>query len=89
MLSPISRIDIGHDNSGVASGWFLDQVVINCPSAGMQQLFPCDKWLALDEGEGTIQRTLYEKKDKRVVREKSKTCFVVDSINSWVKIKVK
>ena len=27
MLSPLSRIDIGHDNSGAGAGWFLDQVI--------------------------------------------------------------
>jgi hypothetical protein len=25
-LSPLSRIEIGHDNSGPGSGWFLDKV---------------------------------------------------------------
>lgn len=27
MLSPLSRIDIGHDNSGAGPGWFLDKVI--------------------------------------------------------------
>ena len=26
MLSPLSRIDIGHDNSGAGAGWHLDRV---------------------------------------------------------------
>ena len=26
MLGRLSRIDIGHDNSGAGAGWFLDQV---------------------------------------------------------------
>ncbi len=26
MLSPLSRIDIGHDNSGPGPGWYLDKV---------------------------------------------------------------
>ena len=29
MLSPLSRIDIGHDNSGAGAGWFLDRVSYN------------------------------------------------------------
>ena len=28
MLSPLSRIDIGHDNSGPGAGWFLDRVCL-------------------------------------------------------------
>ena len=26
MLSPLSKIEIGHDNSGYKPGWFLDRV---------------------------------------------------------------
>ena len=26
MLSPLSKIDIGHDNKGAGAGWFLDEV---------------------------------------------------------------
>lgn len=70
LLSPLSRIDIGHDNKGAASGWFLEKVIVNCPSAGLEQTFPCSKWLALDEGDGVIQRTLYEQKAHRKKREK-------------------
>jgi hypothetical protein len=25
-LSPLTALDIGHDNSGIAPGWFLDKV---------------------------------------------------------------
>lgn len=25
-LSPLSRIDVGHDNKGLGPGWFLDEV---------------------------------------------------------------
>ena len=28
MLSPLTKIDIGHDNSGPGSGWYLDRVRI-------------------------------------------------------------
>ena len=29
-LCPLSRIDIGHDNSGAGPGWFLDRVSFHC-----------------------------------------------------------
>ncbi|KAK2194040.1 hypothetical protein NP493_3g07026 [Ridgeia piscesae] len=75
-LSPLSRIDIGHDNSGMGAGWHLDKVLVNCPSAGLEQLFPCDKWFATDEDEGLIERTLYEAKGMRKHRKKLVTWFV-------------
>ena len=31
-------------------GWFLSKVEVECPSIGMKQVFPCEKWLAKDEG---------------------------------------
>ncbi|ESO97796.1 hypothetical protein LOTGIDRAFT_208950 [Lottia gigantea] len=70
MLSPLSRIDIGHDNKGAASGWFLDSVTIYCPMSGIEQFFPCGKWLAIDEGERVISRTLYEQEARRKKKQK-------------------
>ena len=59
-LSPLSKILIGHDNSGIAPGWFLDRIEVECPANGLIQVFPCNKWLAKDEGDGRIERVLKE-----------------------------
>uniref|UniRef100_A0A8C3PSX0 Lipoxygenase homology domains 1 n=1 Tax=Calidris pygmaea TaxID=425635 RepID=A0A8C3PSX0_9CHAR len=60
LLSPLSRVTIGHDNCGVSSGWFCEKVVVYCPFTGIEQTFPCGKWLDEDEGDGLIERELYE-----------------------------
>ncbi|CAF0768261.1 unnamed protein product, partial [Didymodactylos carnosus] len=73
-LSPLAYIDIGHDNSGVSSGWFLDKVVIDCPSTGIKQTFICDKWLATDEDDKKIERTLHE--SKREIRQPNVPWYV-------------
>ena len=44
--------------------------MVNCPSAGIEQWFICDKWLAVDEGDGLIERTLYESVGMRKKRQK-------------------
>ncbi|KAL3842214.1 hypothetical protein ACJMK2_020253, partial [Sinanodonta woodiana] len=75
-ISPLTKLDIGHDNSGAGPGWFLESVSVYCPSTGLEQVFPCHKWLAKDEGDKQIQRTLYEDKDKRKEREKKVTWLV-------------
>ncbi|CAH1787210.1 unnamed protein product [Owenia fusiformis] len=72
-LSPLSKIDVGHDNSGSGAGWHLKKVSINCQSAGFEQHFLCDKWLAVDEGEGLIERTLKETLSLRKKRKKKTT----------------
>ncbi|CAL1540467.1 unnamed protein product [Lymnaea stagnalis] len=70
MISPLSKIEIGHDNTGAGPGWFLDSVTIYCPASGIEQFFSCGKWLATDEGDGLIQRTLTEQISMRKSKEK-------------------
>lgn len=71
MLSPLSKIEVGHDDTGAAPGWYCEQVIVYCPFTGLEQFFPCRQWFATDEGDGLIQRTLYEQKDLRKQKEKS------------------
>ncbi|XP_030849367.1 lipoxygenase homology domain-containing protein 1 [Strongylocentrotus purpuratus] len=70
MLSPLSRIDVGHDNSGPGAGWHLDRVAIDCPAAGVEQTFICNQWLADGEGDRRIERTLQETKSMRKTKGK-------------------
>jgi hypothetical protein len=78
MLSPLSEILIGHDNSGPGPGWFLDRVDVECNSIGMKQIFPCNKWLAKDEGDSRIERIL---KENTSLREHHKSSTVW---HAWV-----
>lgn len=57
---------------------------INCASAGMEQWFMCDKWFALDEGEGLVERTLYENKKMRVTRKKRELKFMITFNVKWI-----
>ncbi|XP_077594101.1 lipoxygenase homology domain-containing protein 1 [Stigmatopora nigra] len=60
LISPLSRVTIGHDNGAVGAGWYCEKVVVYCPFTGMEQTFPCGMWLDEDEGDGLIERELYE-----------------------------
>ncbi|XP_062984875.1 lipoxygenase homology domain-containing protein 1 [Elgaria multicarinata webbii] len=60
LLSPLSRVSIGHANAGVSAGWYCEKVVVYCPFTGIEQTFPCAKWLDEDEGDGLVERELYE-----------------------------
>lgn len=99
LISPLSRVTIGHDNGAVGAGWycekvqfvcfvlccknktinlnsligpwFLFQVVIYCPFTGIEQTFPCGMWLDEDEGDGLIERELYEMVSLRQKKQKS------------------
>lgn len=50
---------------------FLFQVVIYCPFTGIEQTFPCGMWLDEDEGDGLIERELYEMVSLRQKKQKS------------------
>ena len=69
MMSPLSRIIIGHDNSGSGPGWFLDSVAVECKTIGMTQIFPCNRWLAKDEDDHKIELELYEDTSLRKIQE--------------------
>lgn len=43
-----------------------------CPFTGIEQTFPCSKWLDEKEGDGLIERELYEMVSLRQKRQKSK-----------------
>uniref|UniRef100_A0A673VTK2 Lipoxygenase homology domains 1 n=1 Tax=Suricata suricatta TaxID=37032 RepID=A0A673VTK2_SURSU len=60
LLSPLSRVSIGHGNVGVNRGWYCEKVVILCPFTGIQQTFPCSSWLDEKKVDGLIERQLYE-----------------------------
>nr|XP_004656869.2 lipoxygenase homology domain-containing protein 1 isoform X3 [Jaculus jaculus] len=60
LLSPLSRVSIGHGNVGVNRGWYCEKVVILCPFTGIQQTFPCSNWLDEKKADGLIERQLYE-----------------------------
>ena len=57
-LGTMQRLRIGHDNSGAGPGWFLDKVIVDDMEAGRVYDFPCQRWLAKDEDDGSISRDL-------------------------------
>ncbi|KAI9527480.1 Lipoxygenase y domain-containing protein 1 [Dissostichus eleginoides] len=70
LISPLSRVTIGHDNGAVGAGWYCEKVVIYCPFTGIEQTFPCGSWLDEDEGDGLIERELYEMVSLRQRKQK-------------------
>ncbi len=69
MLSPVNKLIVGHDNTGANPGWFLSRVDVECASAGMKQVFPCERWLARDEDDGKTERVLKENTSLREMHE--------------------
>ncbi|XP_035377622.1 lipoxygenase homology domain-containing protein 1-like [Electrophorus electricus] len=70
LLSPLSRVTIGHDNAGISCGWYCEKVMVYCPFTGIEQVFPCGQWLDEDEGAGLVERELYEMVSLRQRKQK-------------------
>ncbi|XP_076018180.1 lipoxygenase homology domain-containing protein 1 [Genypterus blacodes] len=70
MISPLSRVTIGHNNASVGAGWHCEKVVVFCPFTGIEQTFPCRGWLDEDVGDGLIERELCEMVSLRTKKQK-------------------
>eukprot|EP00736_Rhodelphis_marinus_P001856 Rmarinus@m.13808 len=56
----IDEVQVRHDNRGLGPGWYLDFITVREGDVnGRKWMFPCSAWLAVDEGDGHIQRSLY------------------------------
>ena len=55
----IERLRIGHDGSGMGSGWFLDKVEVEVDTRGEIYEFTCHRWLDKGEMDGRIEIDLY------------------------------
>ena len=57
-IGPLRRVRVWHDNSGKSPSWFLNTIKIYDPFTQEVKAFMCYKWLAVEKGEGLVDRTL-------------------------------
>ncbi|OWF47600.1 Polycystic kidney disease and receptor for egg jelly-related protein [Mizuhopecten yessoensis] len=59
-LGPLNFMRIWHDNKGKGKmrSWYLDQVQITDLQTGDRYFFLCDRWLAVEEDDGMVDRIL-------------------------------
>jgi lipoxygenase homology domain-containing protein 1 len=58
-IGELTKICVAHNNKGMAPGWFLDRIFVeDCDEHRIYE-FPCEKWLATNEGDGQISRFLF------------------------------
>jgi len=60
------------------------QVIVDCPSTGITQTFPCHRWLAIDEDDKRIERRLKEDLSLRKERPPSKQNHSIISLNIFL-----
>ena len=57
-IGPLRRLRVWHDNSGKSPSWFLNTVKIYDAITQEVRTFTCFTWLAVEKGDGLIDRTL-------------------------------
>ena len=63
-LGKLLYLKVWHDLSGMNSSWYLSYVIIRDIETEEQHIFACDRWLALEKGDGFVSRVL-EVSDKK------------------------
>ncbi|XP_078578042.1 uncharacterized protein LOC144862972 [Branchiostoma floridae x Branchiostoma japonicum] len=58
IIGMIHVIHVWHDNTGYSPEWFLGQIVLQEKATGSVVYFLCNRWLAVGEDDGKIERLL-------------------------------
>lgn len=70
-MGEINKIQIGHDNKGFGSAWFLDSIIVEDVTEKHIYEFPCNRWFAVDEDDGQVVRFLFPKSSNGVEQEET------------------
>ncbi|EDO26464.1 predicted protein, partial [Nematostella vectensis] len=58
-LGRITKIHIGHDNTGLGAAWNLGKVMVEDVKSREVFVFPCDRWFSVEEDDGLTSRDLF------------------------------
>ena len=57
-IGDLTYLRIWHDNSGKRPSWYLSRVTINDMNTNKKYLFINEAWLAVEEGDGSVEKVL-------------------------------
>ncbi|KAI8504762.1 hypothetical protein Bbelb_178800 [Branchiostoma belcheri] len=70
-MGPLNYIHIWHDNSGDDPSWFLSKIIVTDVNTDRKYYFLCDKWFAVEEGDGKVERIFPVASDQELKRFKT------------------
>ncbi|KAL6462894.1 hypothetical protein MHYP_G00293160 [Metynnis hypsauchen] len=70
-LGQVRGVHLWHDASGSSPSWFLSRVLVKDLLQGCSWIFQAQCWLAVDEGDGRVERRLQALEQKLTFREYS------------------
>jgi polycystin 1L2 len=83
---------IWHDNSGKGdkASWFLKYIIVKDLQTREKFYFICQKWLAVEKGDGKLERDLFvasewQKKELKYLMEKQSRHYLMDN-HLWMSV---
>jgi len=55
-IGRIWKVQVWHNNQGASPSWYLSRVIVRDLNAGHMFTFLCEKWLAVEEQDGKVER---------------------------------
>ncbi|XP_066289732.1 polycystin-1-like protein 2 [Branchiostoma lanceolatum] len=71
VMGPLDYIHIWHDNSGDDPSWFLNKIIVTDVNTEQKYYFLCNKWFAVEEGDGKVERIFSVASDSELKRFKT------------------
>ncbi|KAI8510753.1 hypothetical protein Bbelb_116690 [Branchiostoma belcheri] len=65
-LGSLYAVHVWHDNTGPCPSWFLDKIILQDLSDGKKYSFLCQRWLAVEEGDGRVDCLLSSATDEQL-----------------------
>lgn len=59
LLGQLNYVRVWHDNSGPSPSWHLYQIVVRHVATDKKWFFICNRWLAVESDDGTIEKVLF------------------------------
>jgi polycystin 1L2 len=91
-LGDLTYLKIWHDNSGIGdkTSWFLSYVIVIDLQTNEEFYFFCQNWLALEQGDGKIERELFiacenQKTELKFLMQKQATHYLNDG-HLWLSV---
>ncbi|XP_078607411.1 polycystin-1-like protein 2 isoform X2 [Branchiostoma floridae x Branchiostoma japonicum] len=71
VMGPLNYIHVWHDNSGDDPSWFLNKIIVTDVYTERKYYFLCNKWFAVEEGDGKVERVFPVASDRELKRFKT------------------
>ncbi len=91
-MGKLNYLKIWHDNSGKGdkASWFLKYIIVRDLQTREKFYFICQKWLAVEKGDGRIERELFvasewQKKELKYLMEKQSRHYLMDN-HLWMSV---